>query len=544
MKNLHIFSLITLLMGQSTNFTASPNALQFNWDLQFYCGQHLQWEVNTLERTAQLVADKLYKALERNNYINPEEFIFGTGSSAHQVEGHCHADHCSFAYWEQELLNDDVKNTNAEDEPIIHDATGNANNFFELYNNPLQCHQLARSIKESGLTAYRLSFEMSKCEQYGYDEMIKRYRAICSILKQHNITVIAGLEHYTYPTRWVKDKKPKDALFRNKQHILEFVKHCEKLYCELHDVVDYWITFNSPDGYAAKIYLANMCPPDIRTLKDGKYNNKKNFNGYAEELCGRLEAHAYVYHLLKKVSTENNWQEPKIGIVKNMHQIDPAGKGVKGFLEKYIICKIGNNVLNKAFCNGFKTGTFKFNISIKTFVNKKVPGLKDSLDFICINYYSNRFISFSGNVQEKNPEYQTQNKDYRIYPEGLFRALIDIHNNVAHPVGMQKNNQPLPIMISENGVATNDPKKRARATLQYKYTMTQAVELEVGQHKLKSPINLIGAIEWSHVDSYEWGQNNLAQNKIVKEYGIFTNNFEPKDGTEPFFELVNTFYTI
>jgi beta-glucosidase len=544
MKILHIFTLIAILVGQSANFTASPTALQFNWQTQFYRGQQLAWDIDKLEQTAEIVADNLYNAIDHNGYIKPEEFILGTGSSAHQVEGHCDAEHCSFVWWEQELLNNDIKNTNDKGEQIVHDFTGNANNFFELYNNPLQCHQLARSIKKSGLTAYRLSFEMSKCEQYGYDEMIKRYRTICGILKQHNLTVIAGLEHYTYPTRWVKDKLPEETLFRNAQHIVEFVQYCQTMYKGLHDVVDQWITFNSPDGYAAKIYLANICPPDIRKFKNNKYNNTKDFKGYAEELCGRLTAHAYVYHSLKTIARENNWQEPQIGIVKNMHQLDPAHNGIKGFLEKNIICKIGNDVQNKAFYNSFNTGKFKFNVGPKVYLNKKVTGLQDSLDFICINYYSNRFISFTGNVQEQNPVYQTQNKDYRIYPEGLFRALIDIHNNVAHPVGINKNGTPLPIIVSENGLATDDAEKRARAILQYKYAMVRAVELKVGQQNLKSPINLIGSIEWSHVDSYEWGQNNLAQNNIVKEYGIFNNNFEPKDGTEPFFTMVNRFYTI
>ena len=159
---------------------------------------------------------------------------------------------------------------------------------------------------------------------------------------------------------------------------------------------------------------------------------------------------------------------------------------------------------------------------------------------------------FLGNrVDETNPHLQTENKNYRFYPEGLSRAVTEIYNRIAVPVGKIKNNdkRPIPIIITENGIATKNDKKGNKKREEFfketLFTITQMIREEM-------PI--IGYTPWANEDNFEWHSKDKKTDKWIiagvgkKRYGFFHINFEDenlprtlKPGAQYFANFVKTF---
>ena len=50
------------------------------------------------------IAQALFNQVRTNNYISPHAFLWGAGTSAHQVEGYCHPSSCSWSRWENQQI--------------------------------------------------------------------------------------------------------------------------------------------------------------------------------------------------------------------------------------------------------------------------------------------------------------------------------------------------------------------------------------------------------------------------------------------------------
>ena len=70
---------------------------------------------------------------------------------------------------------------------------------------------------------------------------------------------------------------------------------------------------------------------------------------------------------------------------------------------------------------------------------------------------------------EENPEIKTDNKNYHMYPQGLYRAIVELTESLAKPLGIN-------IYVTENGIATLDHAKRTRFYHSYMYSLMRAVE--------------------------------------------------------------------
>ena len=120
-----------------------------------------------------------------------------------------------------------------------------------------------------------------------------------------NDEIVAGikpcitLHHYTDPI-WFAKK----GSFEKAENSKYFVAYCKKMLESLGQNVHLWFTFNSPDAYAAKGYLAGITPP-----------GKKDKQLMACVYKNMLDAHTATYHELKSM---RNGAQARIGILKNI----------------------------------------------------------------------------------------------------------------------------------------------------------------------------------------------------------------------------------
>lgn len=427
---------------------------------------------------------------EIKELIFPADFLWGVGSSAHQFEGNCTNN--NWHRWEQEQI--------AKQSGLVKEPSGQACDHWNRYKEDIQL------IKELGANSFRFSIEWSKVQprEDQFDETaLQHYNDVCDELIKNNIKPCVTLHHYTDPL-WFADK----GGFAQKENIHYFVEFCKKVYDRLHTKVHLWFTFNSPDGYAAKGYLKGFTPP-----------GEQNMQRMSEVYKNLLEAHVQTYRALKNRIVGHN---PKIGILKNIFQLDPAR--VWNPLD-IIGCTIGRSLQDDCFFDFFTQGTFKIYVPFKAsvkHVNREAIG---AIDFIGINYYSHGIMNnFSVGTHPKEEE--TQTKIYTIYPEGLYRAISLVHHRL-----IKKLPNTIPIYITENGIATDDAATRTKFCKYYLYALSKAIQ---------EGYDVRGYIRWALLDNYEWGTTD-------KHYGEYHVDFKTqkrtlKEGSKFFQRLLHAYH--
>lgn len=469
--------------------------------------------------------DKLNKnpLMKRFLHNNPNDFLLGASSSSYQYEGGLDEHNANAAFYQTKGL-----------EPAC-----DAIDFWNRYEGDI------KQIKdELGINALRLSiaWERVQPELNKWNKAaIKKYVHIIQTLKAHGITPIVVLHHYTIPI-WFAEI----GGFEQQANIHHFVTFAKKMYNALYKEVVYWSTFNAVEGYAFKGYYTLDGPP-------GKV---KSLARAEQVMANMLEAHVQIYQAIKGTNglyqqhyeNNDNIPLPLIGIQKNIVLLDPAH-------EEYIwirtltrtICVSGTDLQNSGFFNFFTSGTFKINLSLLKlpFLNPptmpfmpthKNPLAPQSMDWIGLNIYSNMHMRLTARIQEKNPDFTTENLNYRDYPEGIYRAVKIIYDNIAKPLN-------IPIIITENGIATtNDAAGNAKRTRFFRralYTIRKLIE---------ENYPIIGYTPWASHDNYEWPSAQQAD-PHDRPYGLFSVDFSSpeltrtlKEGAYYYRDFVKAFF--
>ena len=461
-------------------------------------------------------------------------WLWGAGSSAYQVESD--SNNTNWAEWIQlpEQVSRGLK------------PAGNACEFELRYKEDIQL------LKKYHINTLRFSVAWEKIidkEGHINREELARYKDICQELVAHGIKPVITLFHYTEPlwfyhkTRSVKIDdnnfshlkkllKPGQTEieltgWEDPENIKHFVHFCQVVFDELAPYVHLWLTFNSPEGHAAQGWLTGTKPP-----------GKRSMPLMAQVLQNLLEAHVQVYQSLK---VRPGGAESKIGILKNIFQLDPWNPCNPLDI---LACKIGTKLQDDSVFNFLLTGKFSVKVPFDvlplmanvTHTNEYLAKGGKCLDFIGLNYYCHGYMRNFKTYRDTQREIPTENENYTIYAEGLYRALHTINDKIAKPLN-------IPIYITENGIGTGDefPKTDDPEALQMaeesrnKRLLFDKRTMYAIACAIADKIDLLGYIRWSDKDNNEWGTKH-------KRYGMFHNDFEtqirtPKKGAQYLFDL-------
>ena len=418
--------------------------------------------------------------------IFPQRFPLGVGTSALQVEGNCTNN--SWSAWEKKHRKEQT--VDHEGNRIIEEYAGSACNQW----NEEQMKKDVLLIKQAGFGAYRFSVEWSKIEPEEdiFDSSaLDHYEKLCQELVHNGIKPVITLHHYTEPL-WFAQKDG----FERKENITYYVRFCTKVFERLHPYVHLWLTFNSPAAYALNSYFRGTRPP-----------GKKSMQLSMEVLYNMLCAHVDTYHALKKLDGGGS---SKIGILHNIFHLDPWNP--YNPLDK-IACAMGNMITNTCIYKFFSTGIFHVWIPGKVYVISEEDILaRHSLDFIGLNYYSHAYMRWFKPTPAPN-EIATDNPQYTIYAEGLYRACAELTHNIIKPL-KQKTGKDIPLYITENGIGTTDDAKRDIFLKRTLYALSESCK----------DFNVKGYIHWSLMDNYEWGTYR-------KKYGVYEVDFKTQERT-------------
>ena len=383
----------------------------------------------------------------------PDQFLWGTASAAHQVEG--------------DNTNNDWSSYEQQPGAIWHgDRSGLACDWWR------DAEQDFELMAEMGHNTHRLSVEWSRIdpEEGIFDpSAVRRYREMLVGLHKRGIEPMVTLFHFTTPL-WLA----RQGGWSNPAsvgHFRRFVRHTVD---QLGDLVTLWCTINEPNVYAALGYLLGEHAP-----------GKKSLLLYYRVLAHLLQAHAAAYRVIHALHGD-----AQVGLVKHVQifePLDPADRASAG------LARFLDYMFNELTLRAVVDGRLRFPLSRS--LGTHGP-LVDSVDFWGLNYYHRQRVSLrnanGGRLHVLQPTPGAQVSDSgrdgaygEIYPAGMYRVLDRMKR-------LRK-----PIYITENGLPDADDDLRPCFLLAH---------LAQVQRAISRGADVRGYYHWSFTDNFEWAE--------------------------------------
>lgn len=316
-------------------------------------------------------------------YKFPDGFLWGSATSAFQVEGECR-DHDFYDWAVQGRIKD---GTNPADAVF----------FWKNYRKDIDL------MKKMNHSAARIGLEWARIEpnEWSYeDSVLDHYRDILHEMKRNNISTMVTLHHFSNPM-WLASQ----GGWASSSVIKHYIRFVKKAVRYLGDLVDIWITVNEPSVYATAAYLFGEFPPGEKSMRQ-TFKVMKNM----------ADAHVEAYHEIHDIYYQKMWGEPKVGVAKHLRTFDPYN--AKNPLDRL------SSGLVKYFFNDYFL--------------KRINRKSTTMDIFGLNYYSGDLVKFPLNLL--NREELPKNKlGWDIYPEGFYRILQEYYFKYGSPVYITEN---------------------------------------------------------------------------------------------------------
>ena len=395
----------------------------------------------------------------------PQDFLVGAATAAHQVEGNnIHSD-----YWAMEHMK--YGNFN---EPSL-DAVDHYNRYEEDI----------KMVAEAGLNAYRFSIEWARIEpeQGVYDENeIEHYRKVLTCCRENGVEPIVTMMHFTSP-KWLIE----NGGWENEATVEAFKNYCQYVTEQLGDLMHYVCTINEANmGIQVAAISARYRAQMMAKMQQGGAEEKKdlegtaqvgmNFNDMMANMQKQKEENVEIFGtdtLQTFVSART--PEGDMLVIRAHQAAKAAMKAVKPELQIGLTLSLHDIQAQEG---GEETAAKEW---VDEFTHY-VPYIKED-DFFGLQNYSRSLIGPNGILPVPEGAEITQ-MDYEYYPEGLEHVIRRVYEEM-----------PMPIMVTENGIATADDTRRVA----YIQTAMKGVE-----NCIQDGIPVKGYMYWSMMDNFEW----------------------------------------
>ncbi|KAK3440568.1 hypothetical protein EUGRSUZ_B00859 [Eucalyptus grandis] len=446
----------------------------------------------------------------------PKGFVWGTATSAYQVEGMADKEGRGPSIWDVFVKIPGIVAGNATGEVSV--------DQYHRYKEDVDL------MAKLNFDAYRFSISWSRIFPDGTGKVnwkgVAYYNRLIDYLLSKGITPYANLYHYDLPE--ALEKKYQGLLSPNV--VKDFADYADFCFKTFGDRVKNWMTFNEPRVVAALGYDNGFFAPG-RCSK--AYGNCTAGNSGTEPYI--VAHHLILSHAAAVQRYREKYQEKQkgsIGILLDFVWYEPLTRS-----------KADNYAAQRA--RDFHVGWFIHPIvygeyprtmqnivgdRLPKFTKEEVKMVKGSMDFVGINQYTAYYINDPNQPKAKVPGYQQdwnagfayaklgvpigpRAHSYWLYnvPWGLYKAVMYIKERYGNP----------PVILSENGM--DDP---GNVTLSQGLHDTTRINFYKGYlTQLKKAVddgaNLVGYFAWSLLDNFEWRSGYTSRFGIV--YVDYTN---------------------
>lgn len=368
----------------------------------------------------------------------PDGFLWGAATAGHQIEGN----NVNSDWWAREQMMPGM------------DLSGDACDSYHRYREDIAL------LADAGLTSYRFSLEWSRIEpvrgRFSRAELA-HYRRMIEYCFERGITPVVTLQHFTTP-QWFAD----GGGWSSPEASDLFCRYVEQA-CTILDGVDWVATMNEPNMQAAIMTAMKRMEqaggqwqsPTVEAEYDSDEEREQaarnDFLAYADPDISR--AFVEVHHAAREIVRRRT--DAKVGwtIAAGALTAAPGGE------EKLLEIRHGKEDI---FWEGSRGD-----------------------DWAGVQAYSSQEVDARGLVPHpKLPDNTLVGTSYR--PDALAMA-------VRHAWQVTGG---VPILVTENGIATADDTQRIRYT-------DEALQRLLGT--ITDGIDVRGYLHWSLLDNFEWG---------------------------------------
>lgn len=390
----------------------------------------------------------------------PDGFLWGAATAGHQIEGN----NVNSDWWAREQMMPGM------------DLSGDACDSYHRYREDIAL------LADAGLTAYRFSLEWSRIEpvrgRFSRAELA-HYRRMIEYCFERGITPVVTLQHFTTP-QWFAEA----GGWSSPEASDLFCRYVEQA-CTILDGVDWVATMNEPNMQAAIMTAMKRMEqaggqwqsPTVEAEYDSDEEREQaarnDFLAYADPDISR--AFVEVHHAAREIVRRRT--DAKVGwtIAAGALTAAPGGE------EKLLEIRHGKEDI---FWEGSRGD-----------------------DWAGVQAYSSQEVDARGLVPHPTlPDNTLVGTSYR--PDALAMA-------VRHAWQVTGG---VPILVTENGIATADDTQRIRYT-------DEALQGLLGT--ITDGIDVRGYLHWSLLDNFEWGHWEPTFGLIAVDRETFARNPKP-----------------
>lgn len=452
-----------------------------------------------------------------------DDFVWGTATSAYQIEGAAHIGGRGPSIW------DTFSETPGN---VLNDATGEvACDHYHHYEEDIKL------MSAMGVDAYRFSISWSRIMSDGTTDTINPeginfYNKLIDCCLAHNVTPWVTLYHWDLPDSieksmggWLSDDIP--ALFA------EYANLC---FASFGDRVTHWISLNEPWVVAVLGYGQGVFAP-------GHVSNSKPYLAAHNLLLAHAEA---VQLYREKYQPE---QQGQIGITNNCDWREPLTDSCGDKAAALTALEFFLGWFADPIYLGDYPASMRANVGnrLPEFTPEQKKMLLGSSDFFGLNHYTTMYaaeqkgeskevcvygnggLNEDQNVQlSVDEQWQKTDMQWAVVPWGCRKLLQWVTDRYDGPQ----------IYITENGCAYDDQLKDGLVDDQARIEF-YAAYIEECANAIDLGVNLKGYFAWSLLDNFEWSSG------YTKRFGLHYVDFEsgkriPKQSAIWFSRLLNS----
>jgi beta-glucosidase len=380
--------------------------------------------------------------------VFPEKFLWGCATAAHQVEGN----NTNSDFWTMEHLPGSM----------FKEPSGDACDHYHLYRQDISM------LADLGFNTYRFSLEWARIEpEEGFfsNAELDHYRRMLAACHEHHLTPLLTYYHFSLP-RWFAIK----GGWENAKSADLYARFCEKATRHLGDLVGYASTMNEPDipqllnwfnlpGVPAGMSIAEMMQASLAIVR--KQLNAPEFADFflgdgKKTRDGLLAAHDKGKDAMKSM-------RPDMPVGFNLAMSDDQAAPEDSHLEEKRAEVYGPWLEAARHC-----------------------------DYLGVQTYSRSIVGKRDLPAPQGAELTQTGMEF--YPEC-----------VEHVVRYASKETKVPLMVTENGIATEDDTRRVEYYQRALAGLKRAID---------DGVDVRGYIAWSLLDNFEW------QSGYTPKYGL------------------------
>ncbi len=426
----------------------------------------------------------------RQRGVFPAGFVWGTATSAYQVEGAIDADGRGRSIWDTFAATPGAV--------VAGDTGAVAADHYHRYTEDV------RLMAELGMRMYRFSVAWPRIQPTGSGRVneagLDFYRRLVDELLDAGITPNLSLYHWDLPQA-LQDAGGWPA----RDTALRFADYATIVYEALHDRVAWWGTMNEPWcvallGHASGIHAPGVKDPvaAIRTIHHV------------------LLAHGLAIRAMRDIDSA-----PGLGIVLNPAPVRAASPDPDPVVERGV--RLIDGYRNRVWMDPLFEGRYPADIAelaAERFggfpvVDGDLELISSPIDWLGINYYNDSFVAAHPGPDVTNPGVEgvaevaigTQRTDsgWSITPSGLRDLLVSIGRD--HP-------DAPPMLVTENGAAYDDPLTSDGSIDDARRIDYLEQHLLAVSDAIADGADVRGYLVWSLLDNFEWAEG------YAKRFGI------------------------